>query len=195
LRGLRQSSAEISRAFHDVLQVQPEVRIDQMVFFGQVSPIAELAVVTRDQQVDYTFTHNLTWAGKDLPFTEKKVQLKSVYRAKAGFNLKEPFRLQVNSQTGEISADLPPARILSLERVGDLTYRDDDTWLNRLTPEERTTLLNQVDAYARQQAEQSGLGAEAEAQVQQRLQELLEKNGRKVEFRWSRPNSALPNPK
>lgn len=176
----------VRSAFENTLKVQPEIQVNQVTVIGQTTPIAELAVVTHQEMHEYTYTHQLTWLKYPLPHTEKTIYLRGVYRVKAGFNLKKPFHVSIQNNGQTIEAELPPAEILSVERVGNLTFHDEDTWLNRLSDQERQTILNQFDAYAREQANQSAIRQEAESQVQQRLTELLERNGRTFIFRLRR---------
>jgi hypothetical protein len=172
----------VSRTFVDAFQVQPEVRINQVTVYGQSAPVAELAILTKEQLVEYTYKHEITFQQKSLPFTGKLIRVRAVYRMKAGFDLHQPFTVQIDSTTKRIAASLPPAQILSVERVGDLQYEDQDSFFNSITSAEREKVLNEVEAYARQQAVASGILKETERQAGERLQELMEKNGQKIIF-------------
>ena len=172
----------VSQTFVDAFQVQPEVRINQMTVYGQSAPVAELAVLTKEQLVEYTYTHEITFQQKSLPFTGKTIRVRAVYRIKAGFDLHQPFTVQIDPANQRVAASLPPAQILSVERVGDLHYEDQDGFFNSITSAEREKVLNEVEAYARQQAVASGILKETEQQATVRLQELMEKNGQKIIF-------------
>ena len=172
----------VSRTFVDAFQVQPEVQINQMTVYGQSAPVAEFAVLTKEELIEYTYKHELTFQQKSLPFTGKSIRIRAVYRMKAGFDLHQPFTVLIDSATQRIAASLPPVQILSLERVGDLHYEDQDGFFNSITAAEREKVLNEVEAYARQQAIVSGILKEAEEQAGARLQELMEKNGQKIIF-------------
>jgi hypothetical protein len=64
-------------------------------------------------------------------------------------------------------------------------FHVEDSVLNRLTDTERATAINDLAQMARQTAESSSLRHDADAQVRQRLEELLAHNGQKIEIQWS----------
>ena len=179
------SIAEVRAAFASVLQVQPKITINERVVQTQTAPIAELAVVTREEQLSLGFDeHEQLWS-YSLPLTEKKLTVSGVYRIKAGYDLHEPFSVVIDPATHRVTATLPPAKILSVEQTGDLSYQGEDSMLNRLSDAERTKAVNDLAALARQAAEKSTLGHDADAQIEQRLQELLAHNGEKADIQWS----------
>ena len=91
---------------------------------------------------------------------------------------------------------MPPAKILSVEQVGDITFAGEDSVLNRLSDEERAHAVNDLTGMARKSGETSGLTQDADTQVRSRLQELLNKDGQSVHFQWSmdtdKPGIPLP---
>jgi len=183
-------------AFASILQVQPKITINERVVQTQTAPIAELAVVTREESVTLGFDeHKELWA-YEIPLTEKKITVSGVYRLKAGYDLHEPFSVAIDPATHAIKATLPPAKILSVEQVGDLTYQGEDSMLNRLGDDERTKAVNSLADLARQTAASSTLRRDADAQVRQRLEELMAHNGEKIEIQWSpdRDKNAITPP-
>jgi len=106
-------------AFAKVFQVRPQITENQKVVFTQTAPIAELAVVTKEEQVSLEFDISYQVLSETVPLTEKKLSAQAVYRIKAGFDLREPFSVEIDPKTHEIHARLPPAKILSVEQVGD----------------------------------------------------------------------------
>src|SRR5476651_2163233 len=120
-------------AFREVLRVQPQVTVNQRVVLTQTAPIAELAVVTKEELVTIGLTEHFEVMSVQIPLTEKKLTAEAVYRIKAGFNLAEPFRVEIDPVTHEVRAKMPHAVILSVEQIGDLTYHGDDALLNRIT--------------------------------------------------------------
>ena len=172
-------------AFAAVLQVQPKITINERVVQTQTAPIAELAVVTHEELISLGFDeHKEIWS-YTLPLTEKKLSVSGTYRIKAGFDLREPFSVTIDPATHRIAATLPPARILSVEQVGDLSFQGEDSLLNRLSDEERTHAVNDLFALAKKAAETSTLPHDAEDQVRTRLDQLMAHNGGKVEIQWS----------
>ena len=121
-----------------------------------------------------------------IPLTEKKLTAEATYRLKAGFDLREPFSVEIDPVTHQLHATMPHARILSVEQVGDITYHGDDAMLNRITDDERSAILSNLNATAHDAAEKSTLKMEAEQQVTQRLQEIMSHNGKTLQIEWNK---------
>ena len=178
-------------AFVSVLRVQPQVTVNQRVVLTQTAPIAELAVVTKEELVTIGLTEHFEVLSVQVPLTEKKLTAEAVYRIKAGFDLREPFTVAIDPVTHGVHATMPHAVILSVEQIGDLTYRGDDAWLNRITDAERAEIVNNLNSAAHAEAEKSGLKEDAEKQVEQRLNELINHNGKPMQLEWI--ESQLPH--
>jgi Protein of unknown function (DUF4230) len=175
----------VRAAFSEVLHVQPEVTISQRILLTQTAPIAELAVVTKEELVTTGANEHLEVLSYQVPLTEKKLTAEATYRIKAGFDLREPFSVEIDSVTHELRAHMPHAKILSLEQVGDIEYHGEDATLNHVTDAERTQLLANLLAAAHDAAEKSSIKAEAEAQIAQRLNEIMGHNGQSLQINWS----------
>jgi len=178
-------------AFAQVLRVQPEVTVNQRVVLTQTAPIAELAVVTKEELVTLGFNEHLEVLSVQIPLTEKTLTAQAAYRIKAGFDLRKPFSVEIDPVTHALRAAMPHATILSVEQVGDLTYHGEDAMLNRVTDDERAQILNNLNAAAHDAAEKSTLKMEAEQQVAQRLNEIMSHNGQSLQIEW---NDAVPAP-
>ena len=176
-------------AFGKVLSVQPQVTVNQRVILTQTAPIAELAVVSKEELVSLDLDAHLEVLSMQIPLTEKKITAEAVYRIKAGFDLREPFSVAIDPTTHAVDASMPPAKILSVEQVGDITYHGEDAMLNRVTDDERVQLLASLNAAAHTAAENSSLKLEAQEQVAQRLKDLISHNGQSVTIKWAEPSS------
>ena len=172
-------------AFEQVFKIQPEVTVNQRVILTQTAPISELAVVTKEELISSGYTQHMELLSYQVPMTEKTLSAEASYRIKAGFDFQEPFRVTIDPATHQVHATLPHAKILSVEQLGDLILKGEDSALNRISDDERAKLLNGLDTLARQQAEASSLKKEAEDQVTARLQDLLARNGEKVSTVWT----------
>ena len=184
----------VSEAFAAVLHVQPQVTVDQRVILAQTAPIAELAVVTKEELVTIGFDEHLEVLSVQIPLTEKKITAEATFRLKAGFDLRKPFTVAIDAATHTLSASMPPAEILSVEQVGDLRLNGDDSVLNRVTDADRVEILHALDAAAHNAADSSGLKGEAQQQVTDRLQELMTHNGQKLQIEWQNEPSPRPAP-
>jgi len=176
---------QVRDAFVQVLRVQPQVTVNQRVIMTQTAPIAEFAVVSKEELVTLGFTEHLEIWSMQIPLTEKKVTVEAPFRLKAGFNLQEPFTVEINPTTHQVHASMPHAKILSVEQIGDLVYHAEDATLNRITDEERAKIINDLHSTASDSAEKSSLKSDAEQQVTQRLKDLIEHNGQPVQIEWT----------
>ncbi len=65
-------------AFVSVLRVQPQISINQRVVLTQTAPIAELAVVTKEELVTIGLNEHLEILSMQIPLTEKKLTAEAV---------------------------------------------------------------------------------------------------------------------
>jgi hypothetical protein len=184
-----QTIDEVRDAFNEVLHVQPQITVNQRVVLTQTAPIAELAVVTKEELITIGFDEHLEVWSVQIPLTEKKLTAEGTYRLKAGFDLREPFSVAIDPATHRLRVVMPHAKILSVEQIGDLAYHGEDATLNRVTDDERNQVLSSLNSAARDAAEKSSLKSDAEQQVQQRLADLLRHNGESMEIDWGGPPS------
>jgi len=175
----------IRDAFNEVLKVQPQVTVRQRVILTQTAPIAELAVVTKEELVTIGMNKHLEVLSMQIPLTEKTLTVEGTYRLKAGFDLREPFSVEIDPVTHNLHATMPHAKILSVEQISGPTYHGEDALLNRITDDERTQIMSNLNAAAHDAAENSTLKADAEQQVSQRLNDILNRNGKTFEIEWN----------
>lgn len=179
-------------AFSEVLHVQPKVTVNERVVLTQTSPIAELAVVTKQELVTIGLDSHLEVLSWQIPLTEKKITVEAPFQIKAGFDLREPFSVAVDPVTHALKAAMPHAKILSVEQVGDLAYHGEDALLNRVNDEERAQILKNLNAAAHVAAEDSSLKSDAEQQVEQRLTDLMKHNGQALHIEWGAEAGPAP---
>jgi hypothetical protein len=60
--------------------------------------------------------------------------------------------------------------------------RDESGWWNRLSDADRESAVNALQQIARSKAESSGMMREALTTIEQRIREIVERNGAIVEF-------------
>ncbi len=169
-RAAAAGGAEIERlvqAFGAVVHTRPRVVVNQRVVVEQASPVLELAVLEREITVERE-TEN-TWL-----HSTKRVRIRGSYRVKAGYDLRQPFEVDVTGQAPQVvRVQMPPAKLLSveLERL-DLLTMDDGLW-NHVQPEEFADQVNDLTLNAHLQANQEGLKAEAEKMLTEQLRQKI----------------------
>ena len=170
---LAHNTAEGVRQFFNFT---PQVRIDQTIVIEQTTPILEVATVSREMFVDHAWQQ--TWMG-----STKTIQVQGVFTAKAGFDLREPFRIDIEKKPLHVVAWVPPPKLLSIDMKEYKVLRDENGWWNSVTPEDRADAVRQIRADAIDKATRSGLLEEARASVEARIREIVERNGSTVVFR------------
>jgi hypothetical protein len=168
-------AANISSGIKETFHFTPQVRVNETIVIEQNAPIAELATVARDLLVEYSWSHE--WLG-----STKTIALRGVFVAKAGFDLKEPFSIDI--QKNRVSAQMPAPKLLSLQMNSYDVLQDENGWWNRISDRDREAAVNSLQRTAREKAENSGLLEEARTTVEQRIKEIVERNGAVVEFRY-----------
>ena len=143
-----QTIDRIAAAFSEVLHVQPKVTVNERVVLTQTAPIAELAVVTKEEEVSIALNEHLELLTVQIPLTEKNITAKAIYRLKAGFDLREPFSVEVDPATHLLKASMPHAKILSVEQVGDISYQGDDAFLNHISDSDRAEIFADLNSAA-----------------------------------------------
>lgn len=171
MRTAQQGSAELERlarkareAFVGLTQLQPRVTINDRVLFEQTNAVAELALVSRQTEVDHDFMH--TWAG-----STKRMRLHGTFNVKAGFDLRDNLSIDVREK--EVVVTLPHATILTVEQQQVDVMEFENGYWNRISAEDVEKELAALPALARAKATESDLAAEAERALQKHLEQRL----------------------
>ena len=170
-RTAHQGTAELERlgkdlrsAFVDIAHLQPRITINNRVYLEQTTTTSELAILSRQIEVEHEFAH--TWAG-----SSKRIKLHGTFAVKAGFDLRQNLAVDVRPE--EIVVQLPQARILGVEQQQlDVLQFENGLW-NRISGDDVKNELSVLPQLARQKAEESGLPAEAEHALQQQLDQRI----------------------
>jgi hypothetical protein len=174
-----QAPAELARATADgirsIFQVTPQVNINQTIIIEQASPILEIATVSRQMMIDHQWSHS--WLG-----STKSIHVRGTFTAKAGYNLKEPFAITITRDPMRVTASLPAPRLLSVQMDSFAVVADESGWWNRLTEEDRSQAVTTLQALARSKAETSGILNDVRTSAEDRIRELVERNGAEVIF-------------
>ena len=171
-RTARQSTAELERlgknlraAFIDMGHLQPRITINDRVYMEQTTPVSELAVLSRQIEVEHELLH--TWVG-----SSKRVKLHGTFTAKAGFDLQQGLTIDIRPE--EIVVQLPHARILGVEQQQvDVLEFENGLW-NRISGQDVQSELSVLPQLASKKAADSGLPAEAEQTLQRQLEQRIQ---------------------
>ena len=153
-------------AFVEVLQLTPQISVNNQIIVNQTSPIAELGVVSKEFGFKTHFAD--TWL-----HSEKTMDLEANFRVKAGFDLHESFRVTIEGQPPKARIFLPQPKILSCEMISDAIVDQSHGLWNILTAKDHQAALENMRKGAQQQAEKSSLREEAKAEIERKLRALL----------------------
>jgi hypothetical protein len=174
--GVREGVAEV---FVDLLHVRPEIREGTRVIWGQTSARSEVIVAAKKIEVGYDWEHR--WLG-----SRKVIRLTQSFELKAGFDLGKPFWIEMGPAQGEATAHLPGPEILATSPVGDVSYRDEDGWWNKVTDEDRSKALTALAGEARKQGEKGPLLEEAKEMTGSRLTDLARAKKIRLQLDYSK---------
>jgi Protein of unknown function (DUF4230) len=170
-RTARQSTAELERlgkglgaAFIDIAHLQPRITINDRVYMEQTTPVTELVVLSRRVEVEHELLH--TWVG-----SSKRVKLHGTFIAKAGFDLRKGFAVDIRPQ--EIVVQLPHAQILGVEQQQVEVLAFENGLWNRISGQDVQSELSALPDLAWKKAAESGLSAEAEETLLQQLEQRI----------------------
>lgn len=174
-----QAPAELARVTADgirsIFQVTPQVTVNQTIIIEQASPILEIATVARPMLIDHQWSHS--WFG-----STKTIHVRGTFTAKAGYNLREPFAITITRDPLRVTARLPEPRLLSVQMDSFAVVTDDNGWWNRITAEDRSQAVTTLQSLARSKAGSSGILNDVRAGAEERIRELVERNGAEVIF-------------
>lgn len=159
--GARTIGEDIRKAF----QFTPEVRVNNTIVLNQQTSVFELSVLRQN------FEHRYVWENSWLGST-KKVFITGTFNASVGFDLHRKFSIVLRDDRAYVT--LPEPRILSVESMGDVTYRDEQGIWNWVSVDDRTRATNAFIRDARRYADQAPFIEDAKSEMQQRLRTILE---------------------
>jgi len=156
---------DIASGVKKMFNFTPRTLINESVVIEQQTPITELATVSRSVYMDYSWNH--TWMG-----SKKILQLTGAFTVKAGFDLQQPFVLNVIPKPLHVVAEIPPPKILSVQMDTFLVVRDESGWWNRISAQDRQNAVNELQKRARAKAESSGILDDARANAEASLRQV-----------------------
>lgn len=179
------TAQHVRGVFAELAQLQPRVSVRDRVFFEQAADVLELAVVSRQTQVERETEQE--WLG-----SKKRIKLRGVYQVRAGFDLTQPFTVRIDDDR-RIRVEVPPAKILSVEQVDvEVLAYEHGLW-NKIQPSELEAELRQLPLLARAKASQAGMQKEAVDMFARQLREKFAGQF-EVEVKVAHPPTAPTRP-
>ena len=110
VRAPAEIAGNVAEEFREFFNFTPRVTIDQTVVIEQSTPIMEVSTLSRNLFVEDRWEDQ--WIG-----STQAVEIRGTFTVKAGFDLREPFTINITRYGLAIQASLPEPRILSLEMI------------------------------------------------------------------------------
>ena len=176
----RRMANAIAHEFDRSLNFTPEVRVDSVLVINATTPKLELVTLERQALVRHRWSH--TWM-----HSTKTLEIEATFTAKAGFDLKEPFRIQIDPRTRNVGADFPQPKILSIGMSDVRILSDEDGLWNKLTAEDRQKAFTELEKKARAEFESSSLLAETRYEAEKRIRALLKQSAVETSFLPQQP--------
>ncbi len=171
----RRMAETLAGNFQRTLNFTPEVRVDSIVIVAGTTPVTELVTVKKQALVRHRWAH--TWMQ-----STKNLEIEATFTARAGFDLTQPFRIQIDPETKWVSTELPQPKIFSVG-MGDVRIlRDEDGLWNKLTTEDREEAFRALEKKANQEFADTKLLAEALSEGETLVREVLKTSGSQIKI-------------
>lgn len=177
-----EAARKIGNDIRQAFNFTPEVTVNNTVVLHQQVEILELATVSQKFQHQYEWTN--TWMG-----STKKVVIRGTFEAKAGFDLQKKFSIHINDDRAVVT--LPSPKILSVEPLGDITFRDEQGVWNWVDASDRSKAVNAFQANAREYAAEAAFIQQAKLNMEDRLRKIFKLHGKQVEIHFSESTPLL----
>jgi hypothetical protein len=178
-----EGAKQIGKDFKEIFQFTPEVTVNNTVVLQQQTPILELATISQK------FQHHYEWKNTWLKST-KTILITGTFEAKAGFDLNQKFSIHINEENATVI--LPHPKLLSLESMGDIKFKDEHGWWNPIRPEDRTAAINAFNMDAKRYAAEAEFVKDAQQAFETKIREIMKAHGKNVTIEYSGEKIYLP---
>ncbi|HQV93591.1 MAG TPA: DUF4230 domain-containing protein [Anaerolineales bacterium] len=160
---------ELAETVKNTLGLTPQVTINQKIIYKRTNEILQLAMIEQDYDVEYETSDKLLGS-------EKRINLRGMYRAKIGFDLQKGFNIEVHRggflKPGQVILQLPRAEILSVEPL-DVQKESSSGLINWVTNKDIDNAMKELSALAQDKASKLEMLDDAEKRIENRLNEAL----------------------
>jgi hypothetical protein len=156
------TAGDISRAFQDAFDFDPEITVEENVIVEQSADIAELAVVESTVVVEQGYENR--WL-----LSTKRVRARGTYSVKSGFDLSKGVEVDVDKGAQVVRVSFPGPELLSVEQNDlEITEWDNGLW-NRLGESDAEEVVRLMNDSARTRAVAQGVLDSAKTSVTEQL--------------------------
>lgn len=170
LRLAVQTGNEIQAQFVKFLNMTPRIEVNNAVIFAQNTPVLELVTVERSSLVRHCSEE--TWL-----HSTKTFEIEAPFTARAGFQLRDAFRVNILRGGRVAEIHLPRAKILSVEMGDPRILRDEDGLWNRLTAGDREKAIRALTRTAKEEFFKTDILKTATGEAEKRIREIARAAG------------------
>lgn len=156
----------IADGFKDAFGLIPKISEESVLVLEGDRNIAELSVLQE------RFTYTYTWTHEGFLWSTKQLCLEGSFLAKAGYDLQEPFRIDV-SENGEVVRTFMPEPSLNSLELERCIVTEKDGWLNELEPRDREDKINRMIAKARSHILGTNLLSRVDASFREQVEGIV----------------------
>lgn len=175
LRSAVERGNRIQQEFEKVLNLTPRISANHAVIFAQNTPVLELVTVERQSlarhRVEETWFHS-----------KKTFEIEATFTARAGFNLRDSFTVNIRRGGKVAEITLPRAKILSIGMADLRVLRDEDGLWNKLTAADREKAIRALEKTAKADFLKTDILTAATWEVESRVREVAKASGCEAVF-------------
>jgi hypothetical protein len=171
----------LSDALEDKLHARPTVYLRKYVVVEEKKPIAELALVSRQTDVEHHIQRVLLGSRAELG-------LRAAFNVKAGFDLRgAQFAVSLDPGLKKARLELPSPRVLSMEMIHYEVLTDRSGWWNRIDEPEKELAMRDMQADAKLEAIKSGILGDCKQALEKELADISRRTGVELEYHYVMP--------
>jgi hypothetical protein len=178
-----EAARTLGEDFKKAFQLTPEITVGNTIVLNQQTTLLELAVLS--QNFGHTYTWTNTWMG-----STKQIIIAGSFQAKAGFDLNQRFSITLNDDQAIVL--MPEPTLLSVESLGDISYRDEQGIWNWVDMEDRTTATNAFITDARKYSLHAEFIKDAQSKMEEQVTNLLKPYAKEIIIRYNESEKILP---
>jgi len=156
--------------FERILNLTPRITANQAVIFAQNTPVLELVTAERSSlvrhRVDESWLHST-----------KTFEIEATFTARAGFNLRDLFTVNIPKGGRLAEIRLPRAKILSLSMSDVSILRDEDGLWNKLTAKDREKAIRTLERIAKSEFLKTDILSSARSSAESQIREITDAAG------------------
>jgi len=178
-----EAAKTLGEDFKKAFQLTPEITVGNTIVLNQQTTLLELAVLS--QNFGHTYTWTNTWMG-----STKQIIIAGSFQAKAGFDLNQKFSITLKDDQAIVV--MPEPTLLSVESLGDITYRDEQGIWNWVEMEDRSTATNAFITDARKYALHAEFIKDARLKMEEQVTNLLKPYAKEIIIRYNESEKIFP---